>query len=452
MPKIRFIISEIKSRRIEVFFNNKQLQEDIKRCQEKIKDQEVIINTVEGGFSVIKLSPNNEILDANSRYLEIMGYTLSELKKIGYKNLRDPNVSESQYEKLWSSIREGGQVSSGIYSQLRKNGKFVWFYVVFSPLFDEKRNLTAIVAIAADITEFVEKSNEAKDTLKAVDCSMATIEFDIHGNIVDANENFLKAVGYTLDEIKGKHHKIFCDPSFVQSNEYALFWDRLRRGEFIAGKFKRFGKNNKEAWLEASYNPILDSNGKVYRVIKFATDITPQVLNDRENMHIASNMAKENDELTTEGTKVIEKTTENMRQISEMMQTSSSLVASLGNQSDEITSVIQTIKDIADQTNLLALNAAIEAARAGEYGRGFAVVADEVRKLAERTSQSIAEITSTINSIRDVTGQVVESIKTSIHQVNDGAKFAGEAKEFMDKLRESASRVAKTIQDRSVQE
>lgn len=433
-------------------FFNKQSQEDVSRYQKKIKEQEVIINTVDGGFSVIRLSPNNEVLDANARYLETMGYTLDELKKIGYKNLRDPNVLESDYEKLWSSIREKDEVTSGIYSQVRKNGAFVWFYVVFSPLFDEKKTLTSIVAVAADITEFVEKSHEARDTLKAVDCSMATIEFDTHGNIIDANENFLKAVGYTLDEIKGKHHKIFCDSSFVQSNEYTLFWERLRNGEFIAGKFKRFGKNNKEAWLEASYNPILDANGKVYRVIKFATDITPQVFNDRENMHIASNMAKENDELTTEGTKVIEKTTENMRQISEMMQTSSSLVASLGNQSDEITSVIQTIKDIADQTNLLALNAAIEAARAGEYGRGFAVVADEVRKLAERTSQSIAEITSTINSIRDVTGQVVESIKTSIHQVNDGARFAGEAKEFMDKLRESASKVAKTIQDRSTQE
>lgn len=437
---------------MRVFFKNNQLHEDIKRYQEKIKDQEVMIHAIDGGFSVIKLSPNNEILDANARYLEAIGYTLSELKQIGYKNLRDPHVSDSQYETLWSSIKERNEVTSGIYSQVRKDGKFVWFYVVFSPLLDAKKNLSAIVAIAADITEFVEKSHEARDTLNAVDCSMATIEFDIQGNIIGANENFLKAVGYTLDEIKGKHHKIFCDPSFIQSTEYAMFWDRLRKGEYIAGKFKRFGKNNKEAWLEASYNPILDANGNVYRVIKFAADITPQVLNDRENMVIASNMAKENDELTTEGTKVIEKTTENMRQISEMMQTSSSLVASLGNQSDEITSVIQTIKDIADQTNLLALNAAIEAARAGEYGRGFAVVADEVRKLAERTSQSIAEITSTINSIRDVTGQVVESIKTSIHQVNDGAKFAGEAKEFMDKLRESASRVAKTIQDRSAQE
>lgn len=434
-----------------MFFNNnnKQLQEEINQCQKKVREQEAIIGTVDGGFSVIRLSPNNEILDANDRYLEVMGYTLEELKKVGYRNLRDPNVSEGDYEKLWTSIKERGEVSSGIYSQVSKSGKLVWFYVVFSPLFDAKKNLTAIVAIAANITEFVEKSHEAQDTLNAVNCSMATIEFDTNGNIVEANENFLKTVGYTPEEIKGKHHKIFCDPSFVQSNEYALFWDRLRKGEFVAGKFKRFGKNDKEVWLEASYNPILDARGEVYRVIKFATDITPQILNDRENMHIASSMARENDGLTTEGTKVIEKTTENMRQISEMMRTSSSLVASLGSQSDEITSIIQTIKDIADQTNLLALNAAIEAARAGEYGRGFAVVADEVRKLAERTSQSIAEITSTINSIRDVTGQVVESIKTSIHQVNDGAKLAGEAKEFMDKLRESASKVAKTIQDRS---
>ncbi|WP_249033692.1 methyl-accepting chemotaxis protein [Helicobacter cholecystus] len=160
-------------------------------------------------------------------------------------------------------------------------------------------------------------------------------------------------------------------------------------------------------------------------------------------------MAQENDRLTTNGAKVIEETTNNMKQIAEMMQTSSSLVGSLGSQSDEITSVIQTIKDIADQTNLLALNAAIEAARAGEHGRGFAVVADEVRKLAERTSKSITEITTTINSIRDVTGQVVDNIKTSIEQVDDGVKLAGEAKEVMDKIRESASRVAQTIKEKN---
>nr|WP_027327650.1 methyl-accepting chemotaxis protein [Helicobacter pametensis] len=429
-------------------FFNRGLQEKIQKLQKIIKEQGALLSALDQGFCIARLGVNNEVLDANKNYLEAVGYTLEELKRIGYRGIRNPNVSEADYEQLWLAIKSGKD-ASGIYSQISKDGALVWFYVAFSPIFDENQNLIRVDAISANITTFITQAQESRDTLQALNRSMATIEFDIFGNIVDANENFLRTVGYALEEIKGKHHQIFCEDSFVQSDQYANFWNRLKSGEFIADKFKRIGKDNKEIWLEASYTPILDPKGKPYRVIKIATDITPQILNDRENMRIASEMAQENDALTTDGTRVIEKTTDNMREISEMMQTSSSLVASLGAQSDEITSVIQTIKDIADQTNLLALNAAIEAARAGEHGRGFAVVADEVRKLAERTSYSITEITSTINSIRDVTGQVVESIKSSISQVEDGVRFANEAKEFMDQIRESASRVAKTIQERN---
>ncbi len=429
-------------------FFNQGLKVEIAKLQEEIKEQGAIVKAADRGFSVVKLTVNNEILDVNQKYLDTMGYTLKELKEVGYKNLRNPSVTESDYEKLWSASKSNVDVS-GVYSQKSKSGALVWFYVTFSPVLSDDNQIKYIVAIAADITSYVNKVSESQNTLDAVNRSMAAIEFDTDGNILDANKNFLDTLGYTIDEIKGKHHKIFCDQSFTQSPQYTEFWNRLKRGEFVAGKFKRLGKDNKEIWLEASYNPIFDSNGKVYRVIKFAADITPQVLNDRENTKIASEMAQENDKLTTEGAKVIEETTNNMKQIAEMMQTSSSLVGSLGSQSDEITSVIQTIKDIADQTNLLALNAAIEAARAGEHGRGFAVVADEVRKLAERTSRSITEITTTINSIRDVTGQVVDNIKTSIDQVDDGVKLAGEAKEVMDKIRESASKVAQTINERS---
>lgn len=433
-----------------MFFNN-ELKEQIAYYQQKLKEESVVSESANHGFCIVRLDADNNIISANQNYLDTMGYTFEELKKIGYRNLRNPRVSEADYAKLWEAIK-AKKDASGVYSQVRKGGSLVWFYVAFNPFFNKLGELDYVVAIAANISTFVKKANEAQDTLNAVNRSMATIEFDMNGNVVDANQNFLTTIGYSLDEIKDKHHRIFCDPVFTKSKEYAQFWERLRKGEFVAGKFKRIGKDNKEIWLEASYNPILDANGRVYRVIKFATDITPQILNDRENTKIASEMAQENDKLTTEGAKVIEETTNNMKQIAEMMQTSSTLVASLGSQSDEITSIIQTIKDIADQTNLLALNAAIEAARAGEHGRGFAVVADEVRKLAERTSRSITEITTTINSIREVTGQVVDNIKTSIGQVDDGVKLAGEAKDFMDKIRDSASKVAKTIQERNAQE
>ncbi|WP_414016938.1 methyl-accepting chemotaxis protein [Campylobacter armoricus] len=182
--------------------------------------------------------------------------------------------------------------------------------------------------------------------------------------------------------------------------------------------------------------------------MKFATDITEQVVRDEEKLKLISELAEQNDNLTQEGDSVIENTVQNIQSIADMMNNSSNLVSSLNEQSEEIKNIIQTISDIADQTNLLALNAAIEAARAGEHGRGFAVVADEVRNLAERTGHSVNEITTTINSIRNVTAEVVQSIKDGLSGVNQSVDLAKEARECMEKIRNSSAQVAQAMQNK----
>lgn len=179
---------------------------------------------------------------------------------------------------------------------------------------------------------------------------MAIIEFNPQGEILTANENFLKTMGYSLSEIKGKHHSMFCDEKFRNSKEYTLFWEELRNGRYQSGKFVRFGKNHKLIHLEASYNPIKNDNGQVYKVIKFATDITDQVERDEEKLKLISQLAEQNDNLTQEGDSVIENTVQNIQNIAEMMSNSSNLVSSLNEQSEEIKNIIQTISDIADQT------------------------------------------------------------------------------------------------------
>ncbi|BCZ18317.1 hypothetical protein NHP190003_15990 (plasmid) [Helicobacter sp. NHP19-003] len=291
------------------------------------------------------------------------------------------------------------------------------------------------------ITRLEKRNRELEAIYTAIDRSMVIIELDTEGKVLNANENFLKVMGYSLEEIKGKHHSMFCDPEFVKSPQYTEFWQHLKSGQFTQGTFKRITKATKAVYLEASYNPVFDNEGKIYKFIKFALDVTDK----EEKIFMTLNLIKDNQRLTSEGNTMIEKTTNNIQSVVSNMKNNVMLVDNLSAQSDSISSITQTIRDIADQINLLALNAAIEAARAGEHGRGFAVVADEVRKLAERTGKSVTEIAAIIGSIREITAQVVTNISMGAEESEKTLDLSYQTKELVEEIKTASDRVAQGI-------
>ena len=240
---------------------------------------------------------------------------------------------------------------------------------------------------------------------------MARIEFTPSGEIITANRNFLNVVGYNINDIKGKHHRMFCFEQFYADNPN--FWAQLAQGEFKSGQFERQNARGEKVWLEASYNPIFDAKGVVEKVIKFATDITA---GEERNMAITQaaelsfSTAEETAQIAINGADLLTKSVADSNGIVEQITKTNALLERLNEQSKNIATIVSTIKGIADQTNLLALNAAIEAARAGDLGRGFAVVADEVRSLAARTSQSTVEIEQVVQENEALTVTVTENM------------------------------------------
>ncbi|CBG39860.1 methyl-accepting chemotaxis protein [Helicobacter mustelae] len=425
-------------------FGNKE-REDISALKGRNFYLENAIAAIREATPGVILQPNGAIIDVTKDFVVMLNTSEEQIRGRRFEDLMYPGfANSSEFLNVWNEA-QSGKISKFLMRCVGRGNRDLWLETILLPIKGANNQIERIIVLTNNITPLKERELGLKGVVDAVQRSMAGIEFKPDGTIIAANDNFLRTMGYSLDEVVGKHHSMFCDPKFAKSQDYIKFWDNLRNGNFQSGMFERIAKNGKVIYLEASYNPIYDIDGKVCKVIKFASDVTAQVEKDKQKNDLALELAQKNDQLTRDGKEVIEKTAQNVRSIAQTMQTSSDLVASLNSQSDEIKSIIQTIKDIADQTNLLALNAAIEAARAGEHGRGFAVVADEVRKLAERTGKSITEITTTINSIRDVTSQVVESINVSISEVEDSVKLASEAKEFMDKIRASSEEVAGAI-------
>ena len=284
--------------------------------------------------------------------------------------------------------------------------------------------------------------------MAALNRSMAVISFALDGTILDANENFLNTFGYTLAEIRGKPHRMLCDADYAASQDYAEFWRQLRQGKFFQGQFKRLSKNGQTIWLEATYNPVYDLNGKPVRVVKFAQDISRRVQQlqaQAENAQSAVEVSVNTEQLSVKGSAVLEQAASEITKVASSVESSSVIITKLGDSSGQIGTIISTISEIADQTNLLALNAAIEAARAGEMGRGFAVVADEVRKLAERTATATDEISTIVQAVVSETGSVSSQMDDIRPAVEGGVEQVQQAAQTLDAISKQASQALEHV-------
>ncbi len=224
--------------------------------------------------AMIEFALDGTILTANENFLAAMGYSLAEIVGRHHRMFVTPDYAASpDYAEFWRRLGRG-TFDRGEYKRLGKAGREVWIQASYNPVFDKAGRPVKVVKIAADVTAQKLAAADAQSQLAAIGRAMAVIEFNLDGTIITANDNFLRAMGYGLDEVQGRHHRMFVDPDHARSADYAQFWDRLRRGETLAAEFRRVGKGGREVWIQASYNPILDLDGKPYKVVKYATDAT----------------------------------------------------------------------------------------------------------------------------------------------------------------------------------
>ncbi|WP_295558401.1 methyl-accepting chemotaxis protein [uncultured Stenotrophomonas sp.] len=227
--------------------------------------------------AVIEFALDGTILQANDNFLQAMGYRLDEIQGKHHSLFVDPEQARSaEYRDFWARLGRG-EYDAGQYRRFGKGQREIWIQASYNPVLDRQGRPYKVVKFATDITAQKLQAADSAGQLAAIAKSQAVIEFSMDGRILSANENFLAVTGYSLDEVRGQHHSLFVEPDHRSSDEYRRFWEKLGRGEYDAGQYRRLGKGGREVWIQASYNPILDLNGKPFKVVKYATDITAQV-------------------------------------------------------------------------------------------------------------------------------------------------------------------------------
>ena len=385
-----------------------------------------IVDAIEKSYAFIEFQADGTILNANDNFLSTMGYTMEELEGKHHRIFVEKAYAKSkEYADFWSRLNDG-EIFTDEFLRINKSGKDVYLQAVYSPVKDDMGRITKVIKIATDVTDQKMKNSDFEGQLDAIRKSQAVIEFEMDGTIINANDNFLNALGgYKEAEVKGKHHSIFVDKEYAKSADYKQFWTRLNNGEFFVDEFLRIGKNGEQVWIQASYNPILDLKGNPYKVVKYATDITEQVnLRDqlKEATHDVSialeQMAKGNFKVRIEkdyqGTfKVLKDSLNQMADtVSQSVREIMKSTESLSSQGTQLSSTSQSMEAVADETTR---QAQAVAAAAEQANRNFQTVSSAT----EQMTNSIREIASLVQSSNSIAQDALKQSNATISIVKN---------------------------------
>ncbi|MBP9655524.1 MAG: PAS domain S-box protein, partial [Rhodocyclaceae bacterium] len=433
---------------LEHIMFNKALKQALEAGRQQLQAALARKAAVDRSSAMIEFKPDGTIIGANDNFLTTVGYRLEEIQGQHHRLFCFPDYQASaEYRRFWQRLAAGEYIRDR-FLRRNKQGQEVWLEASYNPILGADGRVESVLKLATDITALVAREQEQESMIDAIGRSMAVIAFNLKGEVLEANANFLQTMGYRLEDIRGKHHRQFCTREEADSPAYRDFWERLNRGEFFSGRFQRVNRNGDIVWLSATYNPVFDASGRLYKVVKFARDITPQVQQQQaesDAAKLAYEISQRTDDSARHGAEVISETVTMVRGIADELSRAAEGISAVSQQSEMISSIVQTIRGIAEQTNLLALNAAIEAARAGEQGRGFAVVADEVRSLAARTAQATVEIVEVVKRNHELAQDAVDNMQSSQHKVEQGVALVNQAGQVIEEIQSGARQVVDAV-------
>ncbi|ACI56897.1 methyl-accepting chemotaxis protein [Rhizobium leguminosarum] len=385
-------------------------------------DSKYILDAISKSQAIIEFDLNGNILTANENFCNALGYRLNEIVGKHHSMFCEPAYTATpEYRAFWARLGRG-EYDAGAYKRLAKGNREIWIQASYNPVSKGGKPFK-VVKFAADITAAKKQAVEDSGKLEAISRSQAVIEFTPKGDILTANENFCQAMGYSLAEIAGKHHSIFCDPAHTRTEEYSSFWRRLANGEFIANEFVRFGKGGREIWIQAAYNPIVDADGKVYKVVKFATDVT-QRMSAISQLGGALRQLSEGDLTMTVDTPFVP----SMEQLRHDFNTA--------------------VKGLADTMKTIGENAVAIAAGSSEIGTSadsFSKRTEQQAASIEETAAALEEITTTVNDSSrraDEAGRLVAVTKQGAEQSGVVVRNAVAA---MDQIEQSSREITNII-------